>query len=287
MNERASELRVGVTLTVAGLALILGILWLGGLQLGERRYPISVVFAEVGGLAPGDRVTVAGLEAGEVTDLGLVDGRVLVDIEVDNAVRLPVDSRITVSSYGLIGAKTVAVRPGTSGVYIRAGTTVYGAYEKGLGDVVAEMGEALTEIRQVLKAADEVITDVEGRRRLSHTLENASVAAEDFKFAVADLRSTSATLRTFVDDKMDGAGSAIDSMEEASARFAAFTAELDSMSVTLDEILRRVEAGEGTLGKLIADDEGYDEFVGAAREVKELIAEIRANPKGFVRFSIF
>ena len=32
---------------------------------------------------------------------------------------------------------------------------------------------------------------------------------------------------------------------------------------------------------------GYEEFVGAAREIRELVAQIRENPKGFVRFSIF
>lgn len=287
MTEHGNELRVGVTLTIAAAALILGVLWLGGFKLGEERYDFSIVFPEVSGLVAGDKVTVAGIPAGEVLGLQLTNGQVVADVSVDSAIRIPVDSRISVASYGLIGAKNVAVRPGSSHVYIEHGQTVFGQYDKGLGDVVAEMGEALTEIRGVLKAADQVITDVEGKERVKTTLQNASEATGDLKVAVADLKVMAAELRSLVEDKRGTAASAIDSLEVASARFADVTSELQTISATLDSILGRVESGEGTLGKLIGDEEAHDEFVAAIREVRELVAEIQRNPKSFVRFSIF
>ena len=63
--------------------------------------------------------------------------------------------------------------------------------------------------------------------------------------------------------------------------------ELESISQSLDSIVSRVEAGEGLLGKAISDEEAYDQFVAAVSEVRALVAEIRRNPKTFVRFSIF
>jgi len=287
MTEHGNELRVGVTLTVAAAALILGVLWLGGFKLGEERYGFSIVFPEVSGLVAGDKVTVAGIPAGEVLGLQLVDGKVVADVSVDSEIRIPIDSRIAVASYGLIGAKNIAVRPGSSDEFIQPGHTIFGSYEKGLGDVVAEMGEALTEIRGVLKAADDVITDVDGKRQVKTTLQNASDATAGLKVAVADLKVMAADLRSLVEDKRGAAASAVDSLAVASARFAEVTSELRTISTALDSIVGRVESGEGSLGKLIGDDAAHDEFVAAIREVRELVAEIQRNPKSFVRFSIF
>ncbi len=287
MTEHGNELRVGVTLTAAAAALILGVLWLGGFKLGEERYEFSIVFPEVSGLVAGDKVTVAGIPAGEVLGLQLVDGRVVADVSVDSEIRIPVDSRISVASIGLIGAKNVAVRPGRSDESIQAGQTVFGDYEKGLGDVVAEMGKALTEIRGVFKAADQVITDVEGKKQVKTTLQNASDATGDLKIAVADLKIMAAELRSLVEEKRGSAASAVDSLAVASARFAKVTSELQTISTTVDSIIGRVERGEGSLGKLIGDDAAHDEFLAAIREVRELVAEIQRNPKSFVRFSIF
>lgn len=287
MTEHGNELRVGVTLTVAAAALVIGVLWLGGFKFGEERYGFNIVFPEVSGLVAGDKVTVAGIPAGEVLELALSEGRVVARVSVDSEIRIPVDSRISVASYGLIGAKNIAVRPGTTSVFIESGQTVFGSYEKGLGDVVAEMGEALTEIRGVLKAAEQVVTDVEGKQQVKTTLKNATEASGDLKIAVADLKAMAADLKSLVAEKRGNAASAVDSLAVASARFAEVTSELQTISAALDSIVARVEGGEGSLGKLIGDEAAHDEFVAAIREVRALVAEIQRNPKSFVRFSIF
>jgi phospholipid/cholesterol/gamma-HCH transport system substrate-binding protein len=287
MTERGNELRVGITLTAAGLVLIFGILWLGGLTLGEDTYRFSVVFPEVAGLGVGDRVTVAGISSGEVMGLQLTDGRVVAEVSLDRAIRVPIDSRVSVSTYGLIGAKVVAVRPGESDEFIEPGATIFGYYEKGLGDVVAEMGEALIEIRQVLKAADEALSSADNKRLVSGTLQNANTATADLVVAVADFKATAADLRSFVEQNRGGASSSVDSLSVASARMAELMTELKSISTSVDSIVSRVEAGEGSLGKAIGDDAAYDQFIAAVSEVRALVAEIRKNPKTFVRFSIF
>jgi len=287
MTEHGSELRVGITLTIAGAALVFGILWLSDVQFGDERYELSIVFPEVAGLVPGDKVTVAGLDAGEVVSLDLEGNLVVVSVEIDPDIQIPDDSRISVASYGLIGAKIVAVRPGLSHTYIEPGSRVDGIYEKALGDVVSEMGEALTEIRGVMRAADEVLSDMEGRDQIKETITNTRDATVDLKIAVADIRAMAADLRAFVDAKTDDAGDAIDSVGMAAESFAEVSAELATISATLDSLVTRIEAGEGTLGKIVTDDSAYNEFTAAVTEVRDLVAEIRQNPKNFIRFSIW
>ena len=199
MTEHANEVRVGVTLTVAGLLLVAGILWLGGFSFGERRYRFRVMFDEVAGLVAGDKVAVAGLDAGEILSLSLAPlGKVVAEVEVDDDIKIPVDSRVSVASYSIIGAKVISIRPGGSDEYIEPGSVIQGQYEKGLGDVVHEMGEALGDIKIVLKSADEILTDQEGKDLVKGALANANAASRDLKLATADLRVMATELRTFV-----------------------------------------------------------------------------------------
>ena len=93
--------------------------------------------------------------------------------------------------------------------------------------------------------------------------------------------------RVLVAENAEGATATVDSLTVASARFAELTTELKSISMSLDSIVTRVEEGEGSLGKAIGDDVAHDEFVAAVKEVRELVADIREDPKSFVRFSIF
>ncbi|MBD3366992.1 MAG: MCE family protein [Candidatus Eisenbacteria bacterium] len=288
MKEHENEFRVGVTLTIAGVILVVGMLWLAGFKFNDEQYNLSFVFPEVAGLGQGDKVTVAGLDAGEVLNLELLpDGRVAVDVEIEPHIRIPVDSRISVASYGLIGSKVVQVRPGQSDEVLEPGATAEGIYDKGLGDVVSEMGEALTEIRSVLAAADELLSDEEGRALVRESLENANEATGSLKLAVEDLRIASADLREFIDEKRDPAASTIDSLEVASAGLVQVSRELQTVSTSLDSIISRVERGEGTLGRLVTDEAAHDEFLAAVREVRLLVEEIKRNPKSFVKFSLF
>lgn len=288
MKEHQNELRVGVTLTIAGIILVVGMLWLAGFKFGDERYGLYVTFPEVAGLSQGDKVTVAGLDAGEVLSLELMpDGRVQVHVEIEPDIRVPVDSRVSVASYGLIGSKVVQIRPGESAEAFEPGATVFGIYDKGLGDVVSEMGEALTEIRSVLRSADELLSDQEGRALVQESLENANEATESLKFAVADLRVASAELREFIEVKRDPAASTIDSLAIASAGLVQVSRELGAITASLDSIVSRVERGEGTLGRLVTDQTAHDEFLAAVREVRLLVEEIKRNPKSFVKFSLF
>jgi phospholipid/cholesterol/gamma-HCH transport system substrate-binding protein len=64
---------------------------------------------------------------------------------------------------------------------------------------------------------------------------------------------------------------------------------IDSILGKVDTTMDRLNAGEGTLGQLLVNRQLYDSANGLASEMRELMKEIRANPKKFLRFkfSIF
>jgi phospholipid/cholesterol/gamma-HCH transport system substrate-binding protein len=84
-----------------------------------------------------------------------------------------------------------------------------------------------------------------------------------------DLRVVAANLRGFT-----GAAAA---QQEALARIVANT----------DSVLLRVNAGEGTLGRLSRDTTLYSESVQAVKSLREMLQEMRANPRRYFSFSVF
>jgi phospholipid/cholesterol/gamma-HCH transport system substrate-binding protein len=54
-----------------------------------------------------------------------------------------------------------------------------------------------------------------------------------------------------------------------------------------DSLMTRLERGSGTLGLLVSDSALYQEATLAVRQLRELLADIQANPRKYFKFSVF
>ena len=55
----------------------------------------------------------------------------------------------------------------------------------------------------------------------------------------------------------------------------------------VDSMISRIERGTGTLGLLVSDSALYQEATLTVRQLRELIADIQANPRKYFKFSVF
>ncbi len=62
---------------------------------------------------------------------------------------------------------------------------------------------------------------------------------------------------------------------------------LSKTATRLDAITSNIEAGEGTLGKLVANDSLYDEVNHAILSLDKLLEDIKEHPGRYVEISIF
>lgn len=77
-------------------------------------YMISADFSGIGGLSTGDDVVISGVKIGTVTSVDLQPDTFLarVNMEVQNGVKLPVDTAALISSQSLLGGRYLALEPG-------------------------------------------------------------------------------------------------------------------------------------------------------------------------------
>ncbi|MDE3157023.1 MAG: MCE family protein [Acidobacteriota bacterium] len=106
---------------------------------------------------------------------------------------------------------------------------------------------------------------------------------KDDSFA-RSLTATTGNLRTLTGDLKEGKGTAGKLFTDA-----ALYNRLDSLSSRLDSLVANLNAGEGTAGQLLKDRQLYENINQTVTEVRNLVQDIRKDPKKFltVRVSIF
>jgi phospholipid/cholesterol/gamma-HCH transport system substrate-binding protein len=62
---------------------------------------------------------------------------------------------------------------------------------------------------------------------------------------------------------------------------------LTALSERIDRLLTRLEQGEGSAGQLLQDRRLYENMNAAASELRALVADVRENPKKYLKFSLF
>jgi phospholipid/cholesterol/gamma-HCH transport system substrate-binding protein len=63
--------------------------------------------------------------------------------------------------------------------------------------------------------------------------------------------------------------------------------KLQTTTTSLDNILARIERGEGTVGKLLRDDKLYDDMDRLFVNLDGLVSDLKENPKKYLGISIF
>lgn len=124
-EDRAEVLAGAVVLAVAIGFLVYAT---GGRGLGHDSgtYPLKASFRSVEGITAGSDVRLAGVKVGSITSLTLNPATYYADatISVDNAIHLPDDSAILISSEGLLGGNFVELVPGGSIDYLAPGDEI-------------------------------------------------------------------------------------------------------------------------------------------------------------------
>jgi phospholipid/cholesterol/gamma-HCH transport system substrate-binding protein len=115
-GEQWAETGVGaIVLVAAGVFLVYALGNAGGLKRAGG-YDLIAKFGEVGSLAPGAEVKVAGVKVGTVSkiDLDPKTFQAETHMTVDDNVKLPDDSTVKITSDSLLGGQHIAIQPGGS-----------------------------------------------------------------------------------------------------------------------------------------------------------------------------
>ena len=157
--KNSLETKLGIFVIFVVLAAWAIIETLGTVDLFSRGYHVSAAFATVQDLKIGDRVKMAGVEIGRVSDITLTNNKVSVVMKLcENAV-VRTDSKATIKFTGLMGQNFVAVDFGSpTSEKIKDGMEITGLEQPDLSSIMAKLDGAADGIQNMTKtfASDDI-----------------------------------------------------------------------------------------------------------------------------------
>lgn len=296
--SRKTEIQVGFTVLAAIVILILGITWLKDLSLQRKVRVWHVSFPQTGGLGPSDEVQVNGIKKGAVRSMHLAGNHVIVELAIDSDVPLTHDSRVTIRNVGLMGEKVIGVDLQTTGAAWTERDTIPGGYEKGIPEVMGDVALTISSVSELTSQLTQLAATADKKGDLTATLRNVRQASEDLRAMVAENRrslnstienfsAASKTTRSLTTDRAEQLGKSLDHFASASEKLDQLSGRLDSLQVTLHSLTGKLDRGDGTLGKLVNDQKLYTDVAATVDSLRVLIADIKKNPKRYLRVSVF
>jgi phospholipid/cholesterol/gamma-HCH transport system substrate-binding protein len=301
-DQYRTELQVGTLLVISFFALVFGIAWISGRQPGGDRLVVHAVAPEAAAVTTGTPITLLGVEVGSVRRVDLQQDHVTMELVVSFDGQLPRDTRGEIKTSGFLGANVVALVPGVSTELLASGDTIVATPAPGLNELAGNLGDQAGQVLEQtrLLLSDSLIADVHsaagslasGMEDVQVLLDREAIALEELIQALNEAARELA--ETASSPEVDRTLANIDTL---TARLAAAGDDLDSSSQSLASILRKVDEGDGTLGKMVNDGALYDRLTAAteniqvaSEEIALLTRDVRADPDrylGNLKFSVF
>jgi phospholipid/cholesterol/gamma-HCH transport system substrate-binding protein len=141
-REQWAETGVGAVVLIAAAGFLVYSLTAAGPRQAHG-YTVQAKFGQVGALAPGANVSVAGVKVGTVASVELDPKSYLaiVRLDLDPKVPLPSDSTAKITSDGLLGGDHIVIEPGGATDDLKAGGEIQNT--QGAVDLFGLVGQML------------------------------------------------------------------------------------------------------------------------------------------------
>lgn len=289
MYKLSAEAKVGLLVLVGSVTLLWMTFAVGKYEFGEKKgYTVIAVFDSVAGLDAKASVRMAGVQIGTVEKVELVDSRARLTLRIKPEVRILRGSRAMIKTLGLLGEKYVELIPDLApGPNPHGGRIEYYGNKEEIAVTVSPSD--VDKLINQLSAISDDIKQVTGSLSQVFGSERGARSMEDI---LADLRGTMSNIRDFSHTLRSDGGELVMRMNELVASLNDVVNEnRDNLRVSLENVreasrsaelalasienaTKKVERGEGTLGKLVNDDSMYDSIETAARGIGEMTARL-------------
>ena len=296
------EFKTGVIAILILALFIWGYNFLKDVSLYDRSRILYAEYDNVQGLAPKSPITINGLKVGTVSEISFhpeKKGVLVAHLQLDNDIEFSVNSIAQIYAPDFISGKSLKINLVIDGAPIaKNGDTLKGEIDPGIiGMINEQIAPLQVKVESFVVHTDSVMQSIE-RLMDAENQENIKQSLRNINGILADFKKTSAYMETLMseDGRMDSivnnTGHTLDNLAAISdsiraADLGATVVDLQKTLTNFNGVLDSLREGDGTLGKLLNDDQLYTNLENASRELEELLREMKEHPKRFVHFSVF
>lgn len=302
-----SEVKIGITVFLAAVAAVIGFRFMSDIPVFRTSQQIYTTFERVDGLGTGSQVLLRGVRVGSVNEVMLTESdSVRVRMRIDLSKPIPKDTKAYLTSLGIIEGKSIVLELGESDETIDESGKIEGFYIDSIMDTFSSQGEefagdisnSFTELNDFLQQLNSTLDD-DARNNLSETFTNVENTTRNISDlldekkseldeAIQSGNSMMNELDTMATTNRPKVDSLMTSLEYNVRELEKVRVEIESASANLNQILEKINSGEGTLGKLVNDPAMYENLDELSVELKELVKGINEEPGRYLKhMSIF
>ena len=295
----STELKVGVVVLIAiGVAAYFILQIEGPTFLGsaEEAYEVRVVFDSIAGLTIDSPVRLAGVGIGRVDDIDLTpEGQAEVTLQIRGGVQLRQDATASVASLGLLGEKYLELTAGTlTAPLVTDGGEIQPGAAVSIDQMVAVLNGIAADVQETTTSLSNVFGTEAGETRMQAILDNVEAVTrsldqlvranrdamtasmtnveeltaalnESLPLMVADARTMVQEATDLVKANEGKIGDTVDDVRD-------LIASLDSSASELEQILTKINSGDGTMAQLINTSDTIDKANAALDTIDDSLA---------------
>ena len=284
------------------LLFIFGFNFLKGSSLLDKQKTIYAVYDEVDGLLVGANVMINGLSIGNVTELDFLTNstKILVTLKVKDKLNFSSKSTASIYETGVLGGLAISIDPiFERESIVKTGDTLNSSVRPGLTELINRQIEPLSrQLQSTITSVDSIFTgasNVLNRKTQEEIKESINVLTS----AIKAINNSSIIIEKTLTDKNTQINNTIDNFEKISSSLSEVSEELNSFGLSnllanlevsvdgISSIVNKLESDNSTIGKLINEDEVYNNLNSSIESLNSLIIDIKSNPKKYVHFSVF
>ena len=278
-----NEAKVGLMIMLSFTIFITLVALLAKINVSQSGYNLRLYFGFLNGLSVGAPVRIAGgVKIGYVNSIEHSGEKTEVVLWIDNQFTLLKTARFAIFTTGLIGEKyiNVFIPPSVSvDEFFSDGDKAYAIDPASFDQMMLSFQGFLQD-----ESGSQILADI--FQNSDRFVENLNKISEDNK---DDIRASVMGLKAMIGITSEKINVLMNNLNTLSSNMAYVSDKnredisitmrnLSELSVNLNKIVFRLENGRGTLGKLLVEEEVYDNLKDASSSAKELFRDLRQDP---------
>lgn len=261
----APEFKVGMLVVmVSGIIGVMSLKVANGPGIFGSSKPYYFTADTAGGLVPKGVVKMAGIKVGVIDEIKLDNGRARIKLALDPDAKLTTSSRVELKADGILGDKHVEITPGKpTDPDLKPGDELQlGAGGAGFDDLMVEAKKVAVALNELLGTLNKAAREGDPDSTVGRI--------------VLNIEKLTADLKDVTHDNKEKVGEIIDRLKNISKNIDTYVNEESLSSVdrsvkNIEEITDKINKGEGTLGRLINDEQTVDELNTAIANVNKFL----------------
>jgi len=310
------EIKIGVVATLSLLLFLWGLNYLKGEDIFSKQIVYYAVYDDVTGLIESNPVSLNGVNIGQVKTISFMpdqSGRILVENIIRKDILVPDNSYSVITGMSLTGTREIIIELGDSKTYLQNGDTLPSKQQTSIQEEVSQLvlpiqqraEDLFVQIDSVMlifqsifneRTRTNIVQSFESIQNTLYTVESSTVRLDNtleeettrISNIMANTESITQNLRDnneLLTNVMQNFSNISDSIAAANLTQTLLRAE-ESLA-SMNEILEKINKGEGTAGLLVNDEQLYNNLTASSKQLEELLEEIKNNPGDYIKLSVF